>query len=451
MSISFKKSKSDGLIQGDIMLRTHYSLDVTEKDYGNEITVAGWVEDIRNLGSIAFVILRDKKGTLQVTFLKKEQPEIFEQMSTVSRETVVLVHGLCQKSEKARNGYEVLPNELTILSASETPLPLGVVDKVESDLDTRLDNRFIDLRKQEVQAIFKIRAHVIGTVHSFLRSIGFEEVHTPKIIGTSSEGGTDVFKIAYFEQEAYLAQSPQLYKQMLMATGLDRVYEIAWYFRAEEHNTRRHLNESTAVDVEMAFIKDEEDIMQVLEQLVHKMWQSAGDLTQELQLLGKTLTVPSLPFKRVTYDEAIPLLKEKGSEISWGEDLGTEDERLLGDIMKEQGHDFYFITKYPLEAKPFYTMPSGDKYSCGFDLECNGIELASGSQRIHDVHMLEKRIKEMGLNIDAFSSYLHGFRYGMPPHGGFGFGIERFMMELLDIKNIRECILFPRDRTRLHP
>jgi aspartyl-tRNA synthetase len=433
------------------MLRTHYSIDVKEDDFGNEIAVAGWVEDIRNLGSIAFVIVRDKKGTLQVTLLKKEQPEIFEKMASISRESVIFVKGLCQKSDKARNGYEILPNELRILSTAETPLPLGVVDKVEADLDTRLDNRFIDLRKPEVQAIFKIRAHVIGTVHSFLRSIDFEEVHTPKIIGTSSEGGTDVFKIAYFEQEAYLAQSPQLYKQMLMATGLDRVYEIAWYFRAEEHNTRRHLNESTAVDVEMAFIESEEDVMQVLEKLVYNMWKAASTMTNELKLLDKTLTVPNLPFRRVPYDEAITLLQQKGSELKWGEDLGTEDERMLGEIMAEQGHEFYFITKYPLEAKPFYTMPSGDKYSRGFDLECKGIELASGSQRIHDVAMLEKRIKDMGLNIDAFSSYLHGFKYGMPPHGGFGFGLERFMMELLDIKNIRECILFPRDRTRLHP
>lgn len=431
--------------------RTHYSLDVSEEDFGKEVTVAGWVEDIRNIGSIAFLILRDKKATLQVTLLKKVHPEIFESTVAIARESVISVRGLCQKSDKARNGYEIIPEEVIVHSVAETPLPLGVIDKVEADLDTRLDNRFIDLRKQENQAIFKIRARVLGAAHSFFRSQGFEEIHTPKIIGTSSEGGTDVFKIKYFEREAFLAQSPQLYKQMMMATGLDRVYEIAWYFRAEEHNTRRHLNESTAVDVEMAFIKDEEDVMQVLEKLVHTMWKTASEMKQELEILGKTLTVPDLPFKRVKYDEAIALLQEKGSEISWGEDLGTEDERLLGQIMKEKGHDFYFIIKYPIEAKPFYTMPYEEKYSCGFDLECKGVELASGSQRIHDVDLLKKRIKALGLNVDDFASYLHGFRYGIPPHGGFGFGIERFMMELLDIQNIRECILFPRDRTRIKP
>lgn len=432
-------------------IRSYYSTDVPEEEFGKKITVAGWVEDIRNLGSIAFVILRDKKGTLQVTLLKKEKPEIFSSFNEISRESVVSVIGLCQKSDKARNGYEILPDEYQLLSRAETPLPLGIVDKVDAELETRLDNRFIDLRKSEVQAIFTIRSQVIGAVHEFLRSEQFEEVHTPKIIGTSSEGGTDVFKVSYFNRDAFLAQSPQLYKQMLMATGIDRVYEIAWYFRAEEHNTRRHLNESTAVDVEMAFIDSEEDVMSILERLVQSMWKKASIMKSSLEILGKELQVPDIPFPRVKYDDVITLLEKNGSEINWGDDLGTEDERLLGQIMKEKGDEFYFITKYPLEAKPFYTMPFEEKYSCGFDLECKGVELASGSQRIHDVELLKKRIEALGLKVDDFDSYLHGFRYGMPPHGGFGFGLERFMMELLDIQNIRECILFPRDRTRLYP
>jgi len=325
------------------------------------------------------------------------------------------------------------------------------VDKVESELETRLDNRFIDLRKQEIQAIFKIRNKIFAAVHEYLRSQNFIEVHTPNIIASSSEGGTDVFKLKYFEKNAFLAQSPQLYKQMLMATGLDRVYEIAWYFRAEEHNTRRHLNESTAVDLEMAFINNEEDVMKILEGLVHNMWKKAGECKEELDVLGKKIVVPKLPFKRVIYDEAIKKLNKNGSKIKWGEDLGTEEEKLLGEIMKKEGYNFYFITKYPIEAKPFYTMPEGDKYSRGFDLACRGVEIASGSQRIHDVELLKKRLKACDLNPKDFESYLKAFRYGMPPHGGFGFGIERFLMELLDIKNIRECILFPRDRTRLTP
>ena len=431
--------------------RSHYSMDVTSKEYDKLITVAGWVEDIRNIGSIVFIILRDRKGTLQVTALKKENPELFEKIVVISRESVISVYGECKKSEKARNGYEVIPKEFEILSSAETPLPLGVVDKVESELETRLDNRFIDLRKQEIQSIFKIRNKVIEAVHDFLRENNFIEVHTPNIIASSSEGGTDVFKLKYFEKEAFLAQSPQLYKQMLMATGFDRVYEIAWYFRAEEHNTRRHLNESTAVDLEMAFISSEEDVMQILEGLVCSMWKKASDYKEYLEILNKNVIVPKLPFIRVKYDEVIKKLNKAGSTINWGEDLGTEEEKLLGEIMKKEGHEFYFITKYPVEAKPFYTMPEGDKLSRGFDLECKGVEIASGSQRIHDVELLKKRIKDCNLDPKDFKSYLKAFRYGMPPHGGFGFGIERFIMELLDIKNIRECILFPRDRARLTP
>jgi len=431
--------------------RSHYSMDVTNKEYGKSITVAGWIEDIRNIGSIAFIILRDRKGTLQVTALKKENPELFEKIVNIPRESVIAVNGECKKSDKARNGYEVIPKELEILSSAETPLPLGVVDKVGSELETRLDNRFIDLRKQEIQAIFKIRNIIIKAIHEYLRKNNFIEVHTPNIIASSSEGGTDVFKLKYFEKEAFLAQSPQLYKQMLMATGFDRVYEIAWYFRAEEHNTRRHLNESTAVDLEMAFISSVEDVMKILEGLVHSMWKKASKCKEELEILDKKVIVPNLPFIRVEYSEVIEKLNKAGSIIKWGEDLGTEEEKLLGKLMKKDGHEFYFITKYPIEAKPFYTMPEGDKLSRGFDLACKGVEMASGSQRIHNVELLKKRLIECDLNPEDFDSYLKAFRYGMPPHGGFGFGIERFIMELLDIKNIRECILFPRDRTRLTP
>jgi aspartyl-tRNA synthetase len=431
--------------------RTYYSKDISKENYDELITISGWIEDIRNIGSIAFIIIRDKKGTLQITTIKKENLELFNLLVSLSRESVISVKGYCKKNDKVRNGYEILPEEVEVLSVAETPLPLGVVDKVESDLETRLDNRFIDLRKYDIQAIFNIRNAVIYSAQAFLRDNNFIEVHTPNIIASSSEGGTDVFRIKYFEKDAFLAQSPQLYKQMLMATGLDRVFEIAWYFRAEEHNTRRHLNESTAIDLEMAFIKDEEDILKILEGLVFNMWKTASECINDLNVLEKEVIVPKLPFKRISYDDVIIMLNDSGSKIVWGEDLGSEDEKLLGEIMKNEGHEFYFIKRYPIEAKPFYTMPEGNKYSRGFDLECKGVELASGSQRIHDVELLKKRLEICGLNPKDFTSYLQCFRYGMPPHGGFGFGIERFLMELLDIRNIRECILFPRDRTRLTP
>lgn len=433
------------------MIRSHYSTQVTENEYDTVISVAGWIEDIRNIGSLGFVIVRDRFGTLQLTVLKKKTPELFATLMSLSRESVISVKGLCKANAKVRNGYEILPEEIVVLSTADTPLPLGVVDKVEADFDTRLDNRILDLRKPRNRAIFTIRNHVLAAVDEYLCSEDFVEVHTPKIVASSSEGGTDVFKVQYFEQEAFLAQSPQLYKQGLMATGLDRVFEIAWYFRAEQHNTRRHLNESTAVDAEMAFISSEEDVMQILERLVQHMWKQASRCTAELEILGQTLGIPTVPFPRISYDTAVERLQKHGSSIQWGEDLGTEDERLLGEIMSKENKEFYFITRYPLASKPFYTMPEGAKHSRGFDLECRGVEIASGSQRIHDVHLLEERMKACGLRPQSFSAYLHAFRYGMPPHGGFGFGIERFLMRLLCLENIREAILFPRDRTRLKP
>jgi len=429
--------------------RTHYSKELSQDSDGKEVVVAGWVEDIRNLGSIAFIILRDRQGTLQITTFRKEHPEVFKKLVSLSRESVISVRGICRANDKVRNGYEIIPKDVEILSRAETPLPMGIVDKVNVEMDTRLDNRFLDLRREEVRAIFLIRDRIIDSAREFLRKEGFIEVHTPKIISSASEGGTNLFRIKYFERDAFLAQSPQLYKQMLMATGFDRVYEIGWYFRAEEHNTRRHLNESTAIDVEMAFIENEEDVMKILERMILHICRRIEGM-EELSRLGIEITAPSLPLPRIRYDEAIDMIRKKGLEIEWGSDLGSDEERAVGDVMKERGVSFYFIIKYPLDAKPFYTMPEGN-LSRSFDLFCNGIEIASGSQRIHDHDLLERRLRDDGLDPDDFKAYLKAFRYGMPPHGGFGMGIERLVMSLLDLKNIRECILFPRDRNRLTP
>jgi aspartyl-tRNA synthetase len=429
------------------MIRTHYSQNIDTKDYGSTVTVAGWIEDIRNLGGIAFLILRDKTGKIQVTVLKKENPELFKELVSLSRETVVSITGLCQENTQVMNNWEILPQQVHILSLAESPLPLGVIDKVGADFDTILDNRFIDLRKQENHAIFSIRDAFLTATHTFLHSQGFLEIHTPKITTSSPEGGTEVFSLQYFDKKAYLVQSPQLYKQIMMATGFDRVYEIAWYFRAEEHDTSRHLNESTAIDVEMAFIDNEEDIMKLAENLIqHILTHLTTQKQMEMDLLSITLQVPQAPFARITYDEALDLIQKK-TEMTWGDDFGTLEERLIGEAIQET---FYFITKYPLETKPFYSMPNG-KYARSFDLSYRGVEIASGAQRIHQHDLLKNRMVHMSMDIDNFSEYLKAFRYGMPPHGGFGFGIERFLMELLHVGNIRKCILFPRDRHRIIP
>lgn len=429
------------------MLRSHYCSEIDESTHGNKIRIAGWVEDIRNLGGIAFIILRDRTGRMQITSIKKENTEIFNELTSLTRESVITAYGTCQKNEKVMNGWELIPEEIFVLSKAETPLPMGIIDKVNVDFDTRLDNRIIDLRRDETKAIFMIRHSFIGYASEFLRKKGFIEVHTPKISSASSEGGTEVFKIDYFDRDAYLVQSPQLYKQMLMASGMDRVYEIAWYFRAEEHDTSRHLNESTAIDIEMAFIENEEDVMKIAEEMTdYAMQKILDENSREMEILSVEVDVPSLPYPRISYDEVVEILQRE-IDFRWGDDLGTDEENLLS---KKLDYEIYFIKNFPLEAKPFYAMPSG-KYARAFDLEYKGMEIASGAQRIHEYDMLVRRMKEKGMNIEKFSDYLKPFKYGMPPHGGFGYGIERFLMRFLDLKNIRECILFPRDRKRLRP
>ncbi len=431
-----------------------YSSEITPAMDGKEAEVAGWVHDKRKLGGLVFLILRDRDGLIQVTFPKKfVSPEVFETVRSLSKESVVLVRGKVQKEGKAPNGYEILPESIEVLSHAATPLSLDPTGKVNTNLDTRFDNRVMDLRRAEVRAIFKIRNVVLAAGREYLGSSGFIEIQTPNIISTSSEGGTELFPISYFEKEAFLAQSPQLYKQMMMGTGLDRVFEMATYFRAEEHDTIWHLNEVSAIDCELAFIKDENDVMKVIEGLVLAMINGVRErCKRELKTLNREIPEPETSFPMLKYDEALKLLEGKGMRISYGEDLTTETEKKLGEIMKEKGHELYFVTKYPLQIKPFYTMPDEDpKYSNSFDLEYGGREIVSGSQRIHNYDMLVERIKKKDMNVEGFKSYLEAFKYGMPPHGGFGLGIERFLMLLLNLSNIREAVLFPRDRKRLEP
>lgn len=431
-----------------------YSNEITPENDGSEVRIAGWVHEIRDLGGLRFILLRDRAGLVQVTLPKKfVSKEVFETSSKLSKESVVSVAGKVKAEKKAPNGYEVIPEKIEILSLAAAPLPLDPTGKVGANIDTRLDARVMDLRRSEISAIFRIRDEILQAGRECLRSAGFVEIQTPRIISTSSEGGTELFPVAYFEREAFLAQSPQLYKQMLMATGFDGVYEIATYFRAEEHNTIWHLNEISAIDCELAFIESEENVMQVIENLVASMINAVrGRCAAQLSILEKEIQEPELPFPRVRYDEVLRMLEDEGIKVPFGEDLTTETEKKLGEVMRKKGIEFYFITKYPLKIKPFYTMPDKDaRYSNSFDLEYKGREVVSGSQRVHDYELLVKRIKAKGLTPENFTAYLEAFKYGMPPHGGFGLGIERFLMQLLDLQNIREAVLFPRDRKRLTP
>ncbi len=428
------------------MLRTHTTKEAAQLD-GEEVKVCGWIHDIRVLGKIAFIILRDRYGFAQLTLIRSiVGKEKFKEYTKLTRESVICVRGKVQKTKQAKLGFEILPEEIEVLNRAESPLPLGVADKVSADLETRIENRFLDLRKREVLAVFEIRSTILQGIREYLLNQNFVEVHTPKIVATATEGGTELFPVKYFEKDAYLNQSPQLYKQVLMAAGLDRVLEVAPAFRAEEHNTTRHLNEFISIDIEMSFA-DEEDAMHMLEgSIVNAIKKLKEERKEEMEILGINWEVPSLPFKRITYDDALEIVRKKGINMEWGEDFSTEALKALGSELPE----FYFITRWPMEIKPFYVLPDG-KYSHAFDLMYGEKEITSGAQRNHVYESLVEVMHSKGLNPENFEYYLRAFRYGMPPHAGWGLGLERLVMIITGVKNIRECVIFPRDRTRLVP
>ena len=434
-----------------MILRTHYSGEITAELDGKEVTLAGYVHETRDLGGIAFLVLRDREGLAQVTLVKKLMgKDLFKSVRSISRESVVIVRGTVKAEPKAPRGFEILPIDVKVLNAAQVPLPLDPTEKVECELDTRLDARFMDIRRPCVLAAFEIESKVLQSLRNHFYNLGITEVFTPKIVAAATEGGTDLFPISYFEKEAFLNQSPQLYKQMLMSAGMDRVFEIGPIFRAEEHDTRRHLNEAISIDIEISFA-DDKDVMEFLEGAVAGSYKYVAENCQrQLQVLGLDLQVPKVPFQRVTYTKALELASEKpGAKMQWGDDLDTETERFLGETIGEH----YFLTDWPSSIKPYYTLPYEDKPEVcrGFDLMHPRMELASGAQRVHDYNLLVERIKEKGLDPDGFEFYLKAFRYGMPPHSGWGLGLSRMVMTMLKLDNIRDAVIFPRDRRRLVP
>jgi aspartyl-tRNA synthetase len=431
--------------------------EITPEMDGQEVLFGGWLQESRNLGGIVFGIVRDRYGTAQVIVKKKEAPELAKVLADANRESVVTIMGKVQKSSKTPRGFEIIPVTITINSAAQTPLPLGVVDKVGADLDTRLNNRFLDLRKTEVERTFEVKSEMLLATRAYLRSLKFIEVQTPKIVAAGAEGGSTLFKVDYFGKTAYLAQSPQLYKQNLMGAGFDRVFEIAPAFRAEASDTVRHLAEFTSLDIEMSFIESSEDIMDVAQGIA---FNSMKHLAERCQPLLKRCEIeikpPKLPFRRIPYDEAVELANQEGAKIRKGDDLGTEGEKALGVSVKNSwDEELYFITEFPTELKrsTFYAMRKDDNpdLTTYFDLDFRGQEIVSGGQREHRIEKLIAQMEENNLSPEAFGFYLEAFKYGMPPHGGFGFGIERFIQKLLNLPNIREAILYPRDRLRLTP
>ena len=428
------------------------SSNITVED--GTATVKGWVQDVRALGGIAFVTLRDRFGTIQITLPKKKiDPALFEELTKLPRESVVAVTGEVKASNQTALGLEIIPSAVEVYSKAATPLPLGVVDKVNVEMDTRLNHRFMDLRKPEIRAIFELKAMMVELIEECVRENGFNQVYTPKINAAGAEGGAELFKIQYFDRPAFLAQSPQLYKQILMSTGLDRVFELGPAFRAELSNTNRHVTEFISFDGEMSWIENEEEVMAMIETIVDHVLTGLKERgKKQLEILGKEIKVPARPYPILTYSECLKMVQDAGLPLKEGDDLGTEGEKIIGDRMAEKGVDLYFIAEYPEEAKPFYIMEKdGTPYSFSFDLDYKGQEISSGGQREHRYDRLVARMEKKGLNPADFEFYLEAFRYGMPPHGGWGIGIERLLVKMLDLGNIREAILFPRDPARLTP
>ncbi len=346
--------------------RTHYSKQVKPDIKDEEIVLMGWIHEMRDLGGIIFVLLRDRDGVTQITApSKKISKELFEDLRKLKKESVIAVRGKVQESGKAPGGVEVIPEELKLLSESKLPLPLDTTEKTRAEIDTRLDSRFIDLRKHSVSAIFKIKSRMLHSVRNFLESQDYTEINTPKIGASATEGGTELFPITYFEREAFLGQSPQLYKQMMMASGFDSVYEIAPIFRAEEHDTLRHLNEVTSIDVETAFT-DHIDAMDLLERLiVYAITQVKKCCQDDLDTIGFDLQIPETPFPRIEYDEMVDMVNSVGVHMEHGEDMPRSAEKAMGEIMD----GYYFITGWPTSIKPFYVMPDPENplKSCAFD------------------------------------------------------------------------------------
>ncbi len=412
---------------------------------GQRVIVGGWVEDLRELGKLTFLTLRDVTGVAQIVVVGEEGSR---QVKDLNRQSVVRITGTVQETKARDFPFELKSEKIEILSRAVHPLPIDPIGRLESNIDNRLNARALDLRNQKTASIFKMRHHVLQSIRKTLVELGFIEVNTPKIIGSASEGGANLFSLKYFDKQAYLAQSPQLYKEQL-TLGLERVFEISSFYRAEKSHTVRHLTEFTSVDIEADFM-DYLDVMEVLEKVVTDVFEHVEkNCILEQKVLGIDVKKPKTPFERVNYTQAIKELEGEGIHLAEGDDLQDAHLRKLGEI--HQG--FYFLIDWPMKLKPFYIHEKDDNpyYSKSFDLQYGYLELSSGGRRLHDPSKIRARLVEQGLNPSQFEDHLKAFDWGMPPHSGWGLGLDRLMSVLTKIDNVREVVLYPRDPERLFP
>jgi len=449
--------------------------DIKLSRKGERVLIRARLHTSRLTGKQCFVMLRQRQYSIQTLVAQSENisKQMVKYTANISRESIIDVEGTVVPVEvpiasASQQDVEISIEKIFVVSKSDPKLPLQIEDasRPEGDeelahvnQDTKLDNRIIDLRTVSNQALYKIQGGVCKLFREHLDAYGFTEIHTPKIISAASEGGANVFKVSYFKGSAYLAQSPQLYKQMCIAADFNKVYTIGGVFRAEDSNTHRHLCEFVGLDVEMAFNDHYHEVIQTIGDMFINIFKGLRDrYATEIQTVGKQY--PCEPFKFLepslvlTFPEAVQMLRENGVEIGDEDDLSTPNEKFLGKLVKAKyDTDFYILDKYPLAVRPFYTMPDPNNkmYSNSYDMFMRGEEILSGAQRIHDPEFLTERAKHHGINIPDIQSYIDSFRYGCPPHGGGGIGLERVLMLYLALGNIRKTSMFPRDPKRLTP
>lgn len=426
--------------------------------FDKEITLSGFAEKIRNLQWVQFIVLRNKTDRLQITIEKSDEnnKEMIEIVDKLTCESTIKVTGILKKNEKVKmGGMELIPSKIEVTSISEAELPISITNKDASLIDTRMDNRFLDLRNDINGNIFRIQSEFVRGMRQYLYDNGFTEIHTPKIIGAASESGSDVFELSYFDTKAYLAQSPQFYKQMAMAAGFGKVFEVAPCFRAEKSYTNRHATEFTSFDVEFSYINSYEDVMDLEEDLIisglTSVKEKYGNLIKEMY--GVDVVVPTKPFPRIKLQDLYKKLQEKYNYQIPDHDVGdmnAETEKLTSRYaMEEFGHEFIFVTDFSKTKRAFYHMRKND-IPQGYDLIWKGTEITTGAQREHRYDILCKQADEKGLGKDV-EFYKDFFKYGCPPHGGFALGVDRLTMLLLGLPSLKETMFLFRGPNRLNP
>lgn len=427
------------------MLRTHYSKDVPTIE-GTKVKVAGFVETVRVIGKLCFIILRDRYGTVQITTKEKNFIEIFKD---IPRESFIAVEGKVTLNQEARNGFEIIPSNIEIISKADKPLPIDFSGKIKTSLDKRIDWRFIDMRNPKHMGIFILQSEIIALLTEFMHQNGFVRIFTSRLTDAATEGGAEYFKVLYFDKIAYLAQSPQLYKEAILASGIDRVYDIGFVYRAEPHHTPRHLCEYASFDIEMV-CESLEEILEMEENLIKFIFSELNNRCKEILEMYKVRLKAPEKIPRIEFKKANEILNYLGIATD-PYDLTSEGEKALCNYCEEKyGTKLVFVTEFPFKKKPFYLMKKDDEICYSFDLLFNGMEITSGGIREHRYEERVKNIIEKGLSPEQYD-HLRFWKYGMPPHGGFAIGIERLTMQILGLENIKESTLLPRDPDRLKP